>query len=72
MRKKIIITTTIFMIILVQIIYSPKVQATTDESGIREILNNMNQIQVSDVESPSTGLDAITGAVIEPTVEFFT
>lgn len=72
MRKKIIITTTIFMIILVQIIYSPKVQATTDESGIREILNNINQIQVSDVESPSTGLDAITGAIIEPTVEFFT
>ena len=72
MRKKIIITTTIFMIILVQIIFSPKVQATTDESGIREILNNMNQIQVSDVESPSTGVDAITGAVIEPTVEFFT
>lgn len=52
--RKIIITTTIFIIILVQIVFSPKVQATTD------------------IESPTTGLDAITGAIVEPTVEFFT
>lgn len=69
MRRKIIITATIFIIILAQIIYSPKVQATIDESGV---LNNINQIQVADIESPTTGLDTITGVIIEPAVEFFT
>ena len=72
MRKKIIITLLI-MIILIQTIIPIKTMAFTETSEIVSVPAQLNNYKSDAVEeNEMTGLDLVAGILIEPTVEFFT